>query len=171
MEIAKFSLNEYQLEQDFRKKFNLRKYNNIIKEKVVISNETKNYFLNRINNNQITNDTLLVSITSYPPRLFGIFEVFISLLSQSANISSYQCFLTLAKEEFINGEKDLPKEIQKLIINGWIKIIWYHNIYSHKKLMPIIQKYPENDILILDDDIIRIHNFIEIFQKEHKREN
>ena len=32
--------------------------------------------------------------------------------------------------------------------------------------MLIIQKYPENDILIIDDDII--HNFIEIFQKEHR---
>ena len=74
--LLSISLNEYQLEQDFRKKFNLRKYNNIIKEKVVMSNETKNYFLNRINNNQITNDTLLVSMASYLPRLFGIFEVF-----------------------------------------------------------------------------------------------
>ena len=34
--------------------------------------------------------------------------------------------------------------------------------------MPIIQNYPENDILIVDDDIIRTHNFIEIFQKEHR---
>ena len=161
------SLNEYQFIKDFGKKFNLSIYNNLIKEKVIISNETKEYFLNKINNNKITNDTLLVSMTSYPQRIFGIFEVFISLLFQSANISSYQCFLTLAKEEFINGEKDLPDEIQKLIINGWIKLIWYHNIYSHKKLIPIIQKYPENDILIVDDDIIRTYNFIEIFQKDH----
>ena len=34
--------------------------------------------------------------------------------------------------------------------------------------MPIIQNYPENDILIVDDDIIRTYNFIEIFQKEHR---
>ena len=67
-------------------------------------------------------------MTSYPARISGIYEVFISLLNQSADISSYQCFLTLAKEEFINGEKDLPINIQKLILNGWIKLIWYHNI-------------------------------------------
>ena len=159
--------NEYQLSEDFGKKFNTSNYKNIIKEKVIISNETKNYFLNIINNNIITNDTLLVSMTSYPARIYGIYEVFISLLNQSANISSYQCFLTLAREEFINQEKDLPLGIQKLIENGWIKLIWYHNIYSHKKLMPIIQKYPNNNILIVDDDIIRTYNFIEIFQKEH----
>ena len=162
------SPNEYQLAEDFGKKFNLSIYNNIIKEKVIISNETKKHFLNVINNNNITNDTLLVSMTSYPARIFGIYEVFISLLYQSADISSYQCFLTLSKEEFINGEKDLPLDIQKLIKNGWIKLIWHHNIYSHKKLMPIIQNYPENGILIVDDDIIRNHNFIEIFQKEHR---
>ena len=160
--------NENQLMEDFGTKFNLSIYNNIIKEKVVISNQTKEHFLNTVNHNKITNDTLLVSMTSYPERIYGIFEVFISLLHQSADISSYQCFLTLAKEEFINGEKDLPLNIQKLILNGWIKLIWYHNIYSHKKLIPIIQKYPENDILIVDDDIIRTKNFIEIFQKDHR---
>ena len=166
--ILSISPNEIQLAEDFGSKFNLTIYNNIVKEKVIISNETKNYFLNTLNDNKITNDTLLVSMTSYPPRIFGIYEVFISLLYQTANISSYQCFLTLSKEEFINGEKDLPFVIQKLINNGWIKLIWYHNIYSHKKLMPILKKYPENDILIVDDDIIRTKNFIEIFQNEHR---
>ena len=107
-------------------------------------------------------------MTSYPPRIYGIFDVFLSLLNQSVNISSYQCFLTLAKEEFIRGKKDLPLDLQKLIKNRWIKLIWHHNIYSHKKLMPILQAYPENDILIIDDDVIRTNNFIEIFQKDHK---
>ena len=107
-------------------------------------------------------------MTSYPERILGIYEVFLSLLNQSADSSSYQCFLTLAKEEFINGEKDLPSNLLKLIKNKWIILIWHHNIYSHKKLMPIMQAYPENDILIIDDDIIRTYNFIEIFQKDHK---
>ena len=167
--ILTISPNEYQLAEDFRKKYNYSIYYNIIKEKVVITNQTKEYFLNSINKNKITNDTLLVSMTSYPSRIYGIYEVFISLLNQSADISSYQCFLTLAKEEFNNGEEDLPINIQKLILNGWIKLIWYHNIYSHKKLIPIMQNYPENDILIVDDDIIRTSNFIEIFQKEHRK--
>ena len=161
------SPNEYQLAQDFGKKLNLSIYKNIVKEKVIISNETKEYFLNNKNYNKINNNTLLVSMTSYPARIFGIFDVFISLLYQSANLSSYQCFLTLAEEEFVNHEKDLPYDIQILIRNGWIKLIWYHNIYSHKKLMPVLQNYPENDILIVDDDIIRTNNFIKIFQNEH----
>ena len=160
--------NETQLRDDFGQEFNLSMYNNIIQEKVNISNETENYFLNNINNNKITNDTLLVSVTSYPARIGGIYEVLLSLLDQSYNITLYQCFLTLAKEEFNNGKKDLPLNVQKLINNGWIKLIWYHNIFSHKKLMPIIQKYPENDVLIVDDDIKRIHSFIDIFQKDHK---
>jgi hypothetical protein len=95
------SPNEHQLAEDFGKKFKITVYNNIQKEKAVISNETKKYFLCSINNNKITDDTLLVSMTSYPARIFGLYEVFISLLYQSADIRSYQCFLTLAKEEFI----------------------------------------------------------------------
>ena len=35
-------------------------------------------------------------------------------------------------------------------------------------MIPILLNYPENDILIVDDDIIRTSNFIEIFQKDHK---
>ncbi|ORY29709.1 hypothetical protein LY90DRAFT_512807 [Neocallimastix californiae] len=149
--------------------FVFQKYQNIIKEKAVISKEIINYYLNYKSNNTINNTTLIISMTSYPPRINGVFEIFISLLYQSANISSYQCFLTLAREEFINGEKDLPENLQKLINNGWVKLLWYHNILSHKKLIPVLQKYPENDILIVDDDIIRTYNFVEIFQKEHDK--
>ena len=130
--LLKISLNERQLKEDFGKKYKIEIYKNIIKEKVVIPNKVKEHFLNTINNNTITKDTLLVSMTSYPSRIFGIYEVFISLLYQSADLSSYQCFLTLAKEEFINGEKELPLEVQKLINNGWIKliIIQYYNMVS-----------------------------------------
>ena len=109
------SPKENQLAEDFKKKFHSSPYNNIIKEKVSIPNEIKNVYFIKKNNNSITNETLLISMTSYPARIYGIYEVFISLLSQTADISSYQCFLTLAKEEFINGEKDLPVEMQKLI--------------------------------------------------------
>ena len=162
------SPKENQLAEDFKKRFNFSTYKNIIKEKVSIPDKIKNFYFIKKNNNSITNETLLISMTSYPARINGIYDVFISLLYQTADISSYQCFLTLAKEEFINGEKDLPVDIQILIINGWVKLIWYHNIYSHKKLIPLILMYPNNDILIVDDDIIRTKNFIEIFQKEHK---
>ena len=162
------SPDEDQLKEDFGINYNFSPYKNIKKEKVEILKKVKEYFLNTENYNKITDDTLLVSMTSYPARIDGISEVFLSLLYQSANISSYQCFLTLAKEEFKNGEEDLPAEIQKLITNGWIKIIWYHNIYSYKRLIPIVLKYPENDILIIDDDIIRESNFIDIFQSEHR---
>ena len=161
--------NELQLAEDFQKVYNLSIHNNILKDKAVISNKTKDYYLHTINHNKITDDTLLVSMTTYPARLYGITEVLLSLLSQSADINSYQCFLTLAKEEFIKGERDLPLDIQILIKNGWVKIIWHHNIYSHKKLIPIIQIYPENDILVVDDDVIRTNNFIEIFQRDHSK--
>ena len=166
--ILSLSLSEYQLVEDYKKKKNFTINHNIIKEKVIITNETKNYFLNTINKNTINKDTLLVSMTSFPERIYGVKDVFFSLLYQSADISSYQCFLTLAIEEFINGVEQLPEELQKLIINGWVKIIWYHNIYSHKKLMPILKIFPENDILIVDDDVIRNYIFIETFQHEHK---
>jgi len=161
--------NDNQLRIDFGKNIELNKYKNIMNEKILISDKVKKHYLDTINYNKMTNNTLIISMTSYPARIYGVYDVFISLLHQSSDHSSYQCFLTLAEEEFINGVKDLPSELQLLIQNGWVKLIWYHNIYSHKKLIPILQIYPENDILIVDDDIIRPYKFIEIFQKDHKK--
>ena len=161
--------NEVQLSEDFKNVFIASIYKNIKNEKVVIPQEIKKYYLTNKNKNTINNETLLVSMTTSPSRIYEMDDVFISLLYQTIDSSAYQIVLTLAIEEFINKEKDLPFNIQKLLMNGWIKLIWYHNINSHKKLFPIIQLYPDNDILIVEDNIIRTKNFIEIFVKDHKK--
>lgn len=150
-------------------KMNLFEYKDVINEKVIIPKKIKDYYFNTKNIHEITEDTLIISMTSYPPRINIVDEALLSLLYQSANTNSYQCFLTLAKSEFSQGEKDLPQNLQTLIKNGWVKLLWHSNIYSHKKLMPVLQHYPNNDILIVDDDIKRPYNFISIFQEDHKK--
>lgn len=145
------------------------KYNRIVSEKVTITDKDSYYYLNNINKNVINDDTLLVSMTSYPARIHNVFNVFISILNQTASINTYQCFLTLSEKEFQEKERNLPKDLQKLINNGWVKLIWIaNNTLSHKKLMPILEKYPNNNILIVDDDILRNKEFISVFQKDHK---
>jgi len=167
---SEISKNEYKQENMNYENINLEEnYKNIIKEKVILPYDIKYFYLISKNNYLLNNNTLIVSMTSYPPRINGVFDVLISLLYQSADISTYQCFLTLAKEEFPNGIKDLPINLQKLIQNNWVKLIWYHNIYSHKKLIPVLKLYPDNDILIVDDDILRPYNYIKIFQDDHKK--
>ena len=65
------SPKENQLAEDFKKRLNSSTYKNIIKEKVSIPNKIKNFYFFKKNNNSITNETLLISMASYPVRIYG----------------------------------------------------------------------------------------------------
>ncbi|KAG4083689.1 hypothetical protein H8356DRAFT_1064608 [Neocallimastix lanati (nom. inval.)] len=148
--------------EDYKNKYNIRKYKNLVKEKVIISNEIKNYFLLKKNNNILTNNTLIILIKSSSKNINVIVEVIYSLLFQSANISSYQCFIILNKKDFLNGNDDLPVDLKTLIENKWVTIIWDKNIFT------FIKFYQENDIMIVEDNILRNFDYIEMFQHDHK---
>jgi len=52
-------------------------------------------------------------------------------------------------------EKDIPKHLVNLVASGLISIIFTDNIGPHRKLMPMLQKFWENDSVVLatfDDD-------------------
>jgi hypothetical protein len=75
--------------------------------------------------------------------------------------------MVLAEPEFPG--KKIPSDLQTLIDNGDIEIIWYpRNIRSHKKLIPTLKKYPDNPILVTDDDIRREKTWVEMFVKDHE---
>ena len=59
--------------------------------------------------------------------------------------------LVLSEEDYPKG---LPRHLQKLESRG-VEILWVqNNPYAVKKLLPVIEKYPEYAIITLDDDII-----------------
>lgn len=107
-------------------------------------------------------------MTSYPARINGVASVWKSILNQSVNRDEYHCILVLAEPEF--PDKKLPKELQALIDSGDVELMWYPtNIRSHKKLMPVVKKYPNNPILVTDDDVIRQKEWVEIFLNDHRK--
>lgn len=115
------------------------------------------------------NETLIISMTSYPARINCVAKVWFSILRQNVNKSLYHCVLVLAEPEFPNKEKDLPDDLKLLIENNLIELIWHPtNIRSHKKLIPTLLKYPDNPILIIDDDMIRPNGFLKTFLNDHK---
>jgi len=92
------------------------------------------------------------------------------MLNQRISPLLYHCVLVLAIPEFPNKELDLPLELLNLIYSEGIEIIWYNkNIRSHKKLIPTLKKYPNNPILIIDDDILREEGFLQTFLDDHKK--
>ena len=112
-------------------------------------------------------NTLIISMTSYPARINGVAAVWKTILDQTISREKYHCVLVLAEPEFPN--KKIPADLKKLVDNGDIELIWYpKNIKSHKKLMPTLKKYPDNPILVVDDDIKREKTWVELFMKDHE---
>lgn len=128
-------------------------------------------FIISANNSDIKNK-IIISLTSYPPRIKYVKRVLKSLINQPVDNNLYHICLVLCTDEFKNKEKDLPEDLIYYIIDNhdMIEIIWIKdNIRSHKKLIPTLQKYPDNYILICDDDIIRPNNWLSTFIKDNKQ--
>ena len=94
---------------------------------------------------------LIVTLTSFPQRMYDIHFTLYSLLNQSLKPDAV--LLWLSEEEFPNREKDVPNAVLKLQENGltikWVK----ENLRSYKKLIPALKEY-KNDILVTADDDI-----------------
>ncbi|MBQ7178848.1 MAG: hypothetical protein IJS08_15640 [Victivallales bacterium] len=96
--------------------------------------------------------SVIISLTSYPPRIKTVDKVIKSLLSQT--IQPWKIVLWLAEEEFPEREKSLPGELVALTRETIFEIDWCKNIRSYKKLIPSLRKYPDNVIVTADDDIL-----------------
>lgn len=107
---------------------------------------------------------LIVSLTSYPERMYDIHYCLYSLLTQS--IKPDQLILWLAEEEFPNKEKDIPKKVLNLQKYG-LTIKWCNNIKSYKKLVPTLKEYPNDIIVTADDDIFYPKNWLEKLYNEY----
>ena len=101
---------------------------------------------------------IIVSVTSFPDRISTLHINLTSLLNQT--VKPDLLILWLAKEQFPNLEKDLPKDILSLKDFG-LTIKWYHDIKSYKKLIPALAEFPEDIIITADDDVFYDKTMIE----------
>lgn len=108
---------------------------------------------------------LIVSLTSFPQRMYEIHYTLYSLLTQS--VKPGKVILWLAKEEFPNLEKDIPQKVLQLKQNG-LTINWCTNIFSYKKLIPTLKNYPNNIIVTADDDIFYEKDWLENLIESYK---
>ena len=113
----------------------------------------------------MNNDTLIVSMTSYPKRIGTTRDIYNIILGQKEDDVHF--VLVLSEDEFPNLELDLPKDLRE---DFGVEIIWDKgNIKSHKKLIPTLERYPDNAILVVDDDMTMrpgwLHEFIEMHKK------
>ena len=108
---------------------------------------------------------IIVSLTSFPERMYEIHFTLYSLLNQS--FKPEKVILWLAEEQFPNREEDIPQKVLNLKENG-LEIEWCENIKSYKKLIPALKKYPEKSIVTADDDLFYEKNWLEKLVKTHQ---
>lgn len=125
-----------------------------------IFNNVSEYGLNK-NNRPIK---LIVSLTTFPERIITVKETVKSLLLQTCKPD--ELILWLAKEQFPNGVKSLPKDLLDLEKFG-LSIKWCNDIKSYKKLIPALKEYPNDIIITFDDDIYYDNNIVENLYKSY----
>lgn len=101
---------------------------------------------------------IIVSLTSYPKRMNEVPYVVCSLLRQT--LKPDEVILNLSTEEFPNQENDLEEELLRLRSFG-LTINWCQNIRSYKKLIPTMEKYSDDIIITVDDDVYYPENLVE----------
>lgn len=133
--------------------------------KRVLENKIKNFNEKGITTNK-RDKKLIVSLTSFPERLYDIHFCIYSILNQT--IKPDEIILWLANEQFPNGEKDIPQEVLSLKKFG-LKIKWCDDIKAYKKLIPALKEYPNDLIVTADDDLFYPEDWLELLYEDHKK--
>ncbi|PYE82140.1 hypothetical protein DFQ11_102721 [Winogradskyella epiphytica] len=95
--------------------------------------------------------TIIVSLTSFPGRIDVVYLAIRSILNQT--LKPKKIVLWLGKDQFPLGEEELPQALLELIPLG-LDIEFCEDIGAHTKYYYAFQKYPDNLIVTVDDDII-----------------
>lgn len=106
---------------------------------------------------------VVVSISSWPPRISQVAGCVKSLLFQSRVPDEIN--INLSDMEFPGQEDDLPRDLVELVeSNPNVVINWEHgNTYVFRKEVPVVKKHFGEDCIMLscDDDIRYAHGYVE----------
>ena len=95
----------------------------------------------------------IVSITSYPARINSVSLALETVFKQTRKPDNV--ILWLAKSQFPNQDKDLPKELLRFVSKKGLEIRWCEDdLKPHKKYFYAFQEYPDALIITIDDDIL-----------------
>ena len=109
---------------------------------------------------------VIVSLTSYPARIGTVHLTVKTLLNQT--IRPKAVILWLAKDQFPDGEGNLPKRLLKLKDKG-LTIRFCDDLRPHKKYYYAMKESPNAYVITADDDILYPENLIELLMSTSKK--
>ena len=108
---------------------------------------------------------VVVTLTSYPPRIGTLWLTIRSIFRQSRLPD--KIVLYLAKSDFPNLERDLPKSLTDMLWHDF-EIRWVdEDVKPHKKYYWAFREFPNDLVLTIDDDLIYRRNMIETLYACH----
>lgn len=125
----------------------------------------KRFLENADYENRETIPNLIISLTSFPERMYDIKYTIFSLMNQT--IKPEKIILWLGEDKFPNKEKDLPIEIQQFISKG-LTVKWVKDLKSYTKLIYSLEEFPKSIIVTADDDIYYPTAWLELLYESYK---
>lgn len=107
---------------------------------------------------------IIVSLTSFPPRLPRLWLVIECLLRQTVKPDAIILYLT---EGQVNSIEELPKKLQEQQKRGLLIKLCPDKIRSHTKYYYAISQHPDDIIITVDDDLFYRTDLIERHLKAH----
>lgn len=108
---------------------------------------------------------IIVSLTSTPWRMYDIHYTLHSLLSQS--LKPDKVVLWLGAELFPDGDANVPHSVLALRERG-LEIEYCHDVRSFTKLVPALERYPDDIIVTADDDIFYPGDWLQRLVARHE---
>ncbi len=109
---------------------------------------------------------LIISLTSFPPRINTVHKTIQSLMLQT--MKANKITLWLAEDEFPDRDNELPDELLNLKSYG-LEIHYCKNLRSFKKLIPALKLFPDANIITADDDLYYRDSWLKALYDEHVR--
>lgn len=109
---------------------------------------------------------LIVSLTSFPARICSVSQVVKQMMIQT--VKPDEIILWLSEDQFPGREQELPQALLNLRAYG-LTIRWCPgDIRSYKKFLPAMKEFPDDLIIILDDDLVYPVDFVEKLYAAHQ---
>lgn len=119
-------------------------------------------------------EKIIVSMTTWPPR-FAVAQQAMSAIVEQVKADNLQdrvhLVMVLSEEEACDTKtrRTACHLMCQMYEMGVEVIIDRGNIRSHKKLIPTLEKYPNNHILVVDDDNAQCKGWLKTFVDDHNK--
>ena len=138
-------------------RFNQKKY--ILEQNILYSQEPG------VTDEKYCSHDIIVSLTTYSKRIYDVHLAIESIMEQTMKANRIILWLDYSFEK-----QPLPRALQLLQKRG-LEIEYCKDIHSYTKLIPTLQKCPNDAIITIDDDLIYEFDLLEklimAYQKDH----